>query len=88
MKNHLSMELSILAGGSSWWAGRGGSCSTLTRWGECATVTLVLHLSVRMNWTKGGSIRGDTTGVSLASDEAVPSLSALTDDVHGVATIC
>lgn len=44
MKNHLSMELSILAGGRSSFGGRGGSWSGETRLGECDTVRLVLLL--------------------------------------------
>lgn len=33
------------------------------------------------------NLRRDATGGGLASNEAVPSLSALTDDVHGVAVL-
>jgi hypothetical protein len=42
MKNHLSMELSIFAGGRSSFGGRGGSWSGETRLGEWPTVRLVL----------------------------------------------
>jgi len=44
MKNHLSMELSILSGGRFSLGGSGGSCSGATRLGEWATVRLVLVL--------------------------------------------
>lgn len=42
MKNHLSMEASMGAGGSSWFWGRGGSWSGETRLAEWLTVRLVL----------------------------------------------
>ena len=42
MKNHLSMELSIGAGGRFWLAGRGGSCAGKTLLLELSTVMLVL----------------------------------------------
>lgn len=42
MKNHLSIELSIGAGGRFWFAGRGGSCETFTLLAEWSTVRLVL----------------------------------------------
>jgi hypothetical protein len=44
MKNHLSMELSMGAAGSSWFWGRGGSWSGETRLVEWLTVRLVLSL--------------------------------------------
>lgn len=31
------------------------------------------------------NLRGDAAGLGLAGDESLPSLGALTDDVHGVA---
>lgn len=43
MKNHLSMEASILPGATSSLGGRGGSCSGATRLVEWATVRLVLQ---------------------------------------------
>jgi hypothetical protein len=42
MKNHLSIEASMGAGGSSWFWGRGGSWSGVTRLLEWLTVRLVL----------------------------------------------
>lgn len=42
MKNHLSIELSIFAGWTSWFSGRGGSWLGSTRLGEWPTVRLVL----------------------------------------------
>jgi hypothetical protein len=44
MKNHLSMELSMGAGGSSWCWGMGGSWSGETRLTEWPTVRLVLSV--------------------------------------------
>jgi len=42
MKNHLSIELSIGAGGRSWLGGKGGSWAASTRLCEWPTVRLVL----------------------------------------------
>jgi hypothetical protein len=47
MKNHLSIELSILSGGRFWLGGRGGSWLGSIRLGEWPTVRLVLRYGVR-----------------------------------------
>ncbi len=91
MKNHLSIEASILAGTRFSLAGRGGSCSGLTRLGEWPTVRLVLlrrlalgGCSVDCSGRGRPNLRRNVTGLSLAGDELLPSLGALVDDVHGV----
>ena len=86
MKNHLSMELSMGAGGSSWFWGRGGSWSGETRLAEWPTVRLVLSLVSFGSPTQseGGNLRGNAAGGGLARDELLPGLAALADDVHGV----
>jgi hypothetical protein len=89
MKNHLSMELSIFSGGRSWLGGRAGSWSEGMRLGECETAVLALvELVVLYNITKIADefLHRDALGVGLASDQALPGLGALTDDVHGVAS--
>ena len=90
MKNHLSMELSIFSAGSSWLAGRGGSCEGSTRSADCWTVTLVLWVAVSISGpgmlSRGvRDLRRDAAGGGLAGDELLPGLGALVDDVHGVA---
>ncbi len=89
MKNHLSMELSMGAGGSSWFWGRGGSWSGETRLAEWATVRLALcnvsgHVPPKSE-TEQENLRSDAAGGGLASNELLPGLVALTDDIHGVA---
>ena len=91
MKNHLSMEASILSGGRFSLGGSGGSCSGATRLGECETVRFVLvkELAVPATYIlmHEVSLRRDVARLRLAGDEALPGLSALTDDVHGVPVV-
>jgi hypothetical protein len=85
MKNHLSMLGSIGAGAMFSFCGIGGSCEGSRRLGECLTVTLVLQggLEEFLNMTYL-NLRGNITRVGLASDELLPSLSTLTDDISSV----
>lgn len=86
MKNHLSMEESIFSGGSSWWGGSWGSWSEPTRLGEWATEVLVLTIvSKEFRREEYQDLQRDATRGNLAGDQALPSLSALADNVHGVA---
>ena len=92
MKNHLSMELSIFSGASSWWGGSWGSWSGLTRLGDSLTAVLVLAqvstgrgpCSFRRFMCGGDSQREAARG-RLAGDQALPGLTTLVDNIHGVA---
>jgi len=87
MKNHLSMLGSIGAGAMFSFCGMGGSWSGLTRLGDCLTVRLVLwncQFKVCETYTRGNNLRRDVTWLGLASDELLPSLSTLTDNVGGI----
>jgi hypothetical protein len=85
MKNHLSMLGSIDAGATFSFGGIGGSWSGETRLGDCLTVRLVLqHILAKFLEEVGSNIRRNITRVGLASDELLPSLSTLTNDISGV----
>jgi hypothetical protein len=67
--------------------GMGGSWSGLTRLGDCLTVRLVLwnsQFKVCETYTRGNNLRRDVTWLGLASNELLPSLSTLTDNVGGI----
>lgn len=84
MKNHLSMLGSIGAGawfspeGTLSWEGSVRSCEWATE-----VLALRLHQWVYMS-TEEVTLQSDVTLGGLARDEALPSLSTLADDVHGV----
>jgi len=88
MKNHLSMLGSIGAGATFSFGGIGGSWSGETRFGDCLTVRLVLqHILESFYKVVCSHLRGNITGVGLASDELLPRLSTLTDNISGVPNI-
>lgn len=72
IKNHLSIELSMGAGGRSWSGGRGGRSLGRTWLGEWVTVRFVLQTLVSDQATKTGMDREAATNVEMPFGGTLP----------------
>jgi hypothetical protein len=86
MKNHLSIELSMGAGGRFSWAGRGGSCSGETRLAECPTVRLVLFCCVSVSVLAGVLAARLFTYVAMLPGAVLPVMSFSQASLHSRTT--